>query len=145
AEGYLNALTPQLQGTGFITRDIRHDEAWDFHTKVFSDAGLSADAWTLNSVFTLMGNYDLRERYWQEVLNTAGDPIAEAFLAIQTDTFMANMAAFGNPQVREIATSWRSRVDTPSTLMAASAGAGNMVSDPEVSPQVFYKFQTVSA
>jgi hypothetical protein len=50
ANGYIDKLRNQI-GSGAVTRDITAREAWDFHSVVFNQNGLSKDAWTLNSLF----------------------------------------------------------------------------------------------
>jgi hypothetical protein len=129
ARGYLDALHAQLQNQGAVTRDINHQEAWAIHNKAFIESGLTPDTWTLNSVFSVMGSDAIREAYWGEVLASAGDPIGDILMAAQTQTFMATASVVGTPHVKAIADSWRARVDSPSTIIAAGRGASGMVAE----------------
>lgn len=56
ADEYISTLSQKLKnGTnGVLSSDIDHIEAWSFHTKVFKEYGLTANAWTLNTVFLVM-------------------------------------------------------------------------------------------
>lgn len=129
AQSYLDALYAQYNSQGVVNRDINHREAWDFHNKVFTASGLSTDAWTLNSVFMVMANDEVRERYWTEILKSAGDPVAEALIMIKTETFMATASVIGNPDMKAVAENWRSRVDATSTIAAVGNGATGMIAD----------------
>jgi len=51
ANGYIDKLQNQIGLEEAVTRDITAREAWDFHSVVFNQNGLSKDAWTLNSLF----------------------------------------------------------------------------------------------
>lgn len=129
AWGYLNALEKQFKTQGAVTRDINHKEAWEFHNRVFLNVGLSEDAWTLNSVFKIMANDTIREQYWNEVLMAAGDPFAEALIAVKTESFMATASVIGTPEVKAIADNWRARIDVPSTIIASGYGVANMLGE----------------
>jgi hypothetical protein len=129
AQGYLDALYAQYNSQGVVNRDINHREAWDIHNSVFPILGFSADAWTLNSVFKVMANDEIRERYWTETLESAGDPVAEALIMMRTETFMATASVIGNADVKAIADNWRSRVDTPSTIAAVAGASAGMIAD----------------
>ncbi|WP_146749659.1 MULTISPECIES: hypothetical protein [unclassified Pseudomonas] len=129
ARGYLDALNAQFNSQGVVNRDINHREAWDFHSKAFGAYGLSADAWTLNSVFTVVANDVMRERYWSEILASAGDPIAEAVILVKTENLMATASVIGNSQIKAIAQGWRARVDTPTMTAAVLNGTAGMVAD----------------
>jgi len=110
ANGYLNTLQGQAdKNNGVVTRDITHQEAWEFHSKVFNEHGLSVNAWTLNIPFSLMDVED-RERYWQDVLNSAGDPQAEILLSARTAQFMAYAYLFGDGEQITAARLWFDRM-----------------------------------
>jgi len=84
ASEYLNVLKSQIEGDQLeVVRDINYQEVWKFHSDVFVSAGYSADAWTLNSVFTVLPEEN-RQDYWQRVLGSAGDTKAELELAAET-------------------------------------------------------------
>lgn len=100
ARGYLDALTAQYSSQGIVTRDINYREAWDFHSRSFAAHGLPADAWTLNSLFNVMANDAIRERYWIEILSTAGNPAAELAILVKTENFMATASVIGTPEVK---------------------------------------------
>lgn len=102
ARGYLDALNAQFNSQGVVTRDVNFREAWDFHSKAFGAVGLSPDAWTLNSVFTVVGNDTMRERYWSEILASAGDPIAEAIILVKTESLMATASVIGNAEIKAV-------------------------------------------
>lgn len=123
-DGYLGALSKQLVSQRAVNRDISHQEAWEFHSKVFSKFGISPDTWILNSVFKIMPSDSIREAYWQETLASAGNPGAELLMAFRTQTFMATASVIGSPETKLIANKWLSRVDTLSTYRAAGAGFG---------------------
>ncbi|MEX6664096.1 hypothetical protein [Pseudomonas sp. W2-17] len=129
AQGYLDKLYAQYNSQGVVNRDINHREAWDVHNNVFPSLGFVPDAWTLNSVFNVMGNDEMRERYWTEILESAGDPVAEVLIFIKTETFMATASVIGNADVKAVTNSWRSRVDTPSTFAAVGSSATGMIVD----------------
>lgn len=99
------------------------------HNNVFPSLGFVPDAWTLNSVFNVMANDEIRERYWTEILESAGDPVAEVLIFIKTETFMATASVMGNADVKAVTHSWRSRVDTPSTFTAVGSSATGMIVD----------------
>lgn len=88
AQHYIDSLKDQAaKGGGLVTREISHDEAWEFHKNVFLDHGLTVDAWTLNTPFLMMSE-DMRAAFWQDTLAAAGDPLAEAKLSYFTMMFM---------------------------------------------------------
>jgi hypothetical protein len=127
ARQYLSTLSAQLASQGYVDRDINHQEAWAFHNKVFSAAGLGPDAWTLNSVFKVMPSESTREAYWNEVLANTGNPMGEVQMAFRTETFMGTASVIGSPEMKAIADGWRARVDTLSTYKAAASGFGGAV------------------
>jgi hypothetical protein len=129
ARGYLDALKAQLNSQGVVNRDINYREAWDFHSNSFGAYGLSPDAWTLDSVFNVVTNDTMRERYWSEILASAGDPIAEAAILVKTESLMATASVIGNAHIKSIAQNWRTRVDTPTMTAAVLNGATGMVAD----------------
>lgn len=129
AQAYMDVLNAQYKSQGVVNRDINHREAWEIHNKILAYLGYSADAWTLNSVFTVMANDEIRERYWMETLESAGDPVAEALIIMRTETFMATVSTIGNADMKAVADNWRSRVDTPSTIAAVARGTTGMIAD----------------
>lgn len=129
ARGYLDALNAQFNSQGVVTRDVNFREAWDFHSKAFGAVGLSPDAWTLNSVFTVVGNDTMRERYWSEILASAGDPIAEAIILVKTESLMATASVIGNAEIKAVVQNWRARVDTPAMTAAVLNGTAGMAAD----------------
>ena len=129
ARGYLDALTAQFKSQGVVNRDINYREAWEFHNKAFRDYGLSPDAWTLNSVFTVVASDAMREHYWSQILASAGDPIAEAAILVRTENLMATASVIGNAEMKAVAQNWRARVDTPSMTAAVLNGTTGMVAD----------------
>lgn len=129
ARGYLDALVAQYKTQGVVNRDINYREAWSFHNKAFGDYGLSPDAWTLNSVFTVVASDAMREYYWSEILASAGDPIAEAAILVKTENLMATASVIGNAEIKAVAQNWRARVDTPSMTAAVLNGTVGMVAD----------------
>ncbi|WP_346833304.1 hypothetical protein ABDX87_13660 [Pseudomonas abietaniphila] len=129
ARGYLDALTAQYKAQGMVNRDISHREAWDFHSQSFAAFGLSPDAWTLNSVFAIMANDTVRERYWSEILAAAGDPVSEAIVLVRTESFMATASVVGSQDVKKVVQNWRDRLDTPAAIVATGKNAAGMVAD----------------
>ena len=106
ADAYINVLVDKVdKGTGTLTSDINHREAWDFHSKIFKENGLPADAWTLNSVLLVMSQRS-REGYWQAALDAAGSLPAELSLAARTDVLMSTASSAGTEQNRKLAKSW---------------------------------------
>jgi len=92
ANVYLDTLGLQLTSSmAQVTRDIKADEAWKFHTAVFQHQGLGPDAWTLNQPFTLM-EAEARQIYWESVLNSAGIFEKEVLLGLVTDLIMKQAA-----------------------------------------------------
>ncbi|MGK3118991.1 S8 family serine peptidase [Pseudomonas corrugata] len=88
AQNYIDSLKFQAKNSGgLVTREISHDEAWEFHKDVFLKHGLTVDAWTLNTPFLMMSE-DMRAAFWQDTLAAAGDPLAEAKLSYLTMMFM---------------------------------------------------------
>lgn len=70
---YIKVLESQTNGRVIsVARDINYKEAWGFHNNVFKRAGYSPDAWTLNSVFSVLPEVDC-EIYWKKVLASAGN------------------------------------------------------------------------
>lgn len=129
AQAYLDVLNAQYKSQGVVNRDINHQEAWESHNKVLAYLGYSADAWTLNSVFMVMANDEVRERYWTEILESAGNPVTEALIMMKTETFMATASVIGNEHMKAVANGWRSRVDAASTIAAVGSGATGMIAD----------------
>ncbi|MGO3027438.1 hypothetical protein [Pseudomonas helleri] len=115
ASEYIKALSLQNEG-GIITvaRDIRYDEAWKFHSKVFIDAGYSPDAWTLNSVFSVLPDADC-EAYWNKVLASAGDTRAELELAVNTYVLMRLVQINGSEEAQQTAEQWLDRIESMET------------------------------
>jgi hypothetical protein len=92
ANGYLDTLQNILndpKSNGMVIRDITAAEARVFHDRVFEDASLGIDAWTLNTPFRLLGD-EAAQHYWEDILDSAGDREKELGLALET---MARMAA----------------------------------------------------
>lgn len=56
---------------------------------------------------------DAREKYWQDVLGSAGDLWEEIKLSITTDKDVALSAAIGPDQMRPVAKYWKARIDSP--------------------------------
>jgi subtilisin-like proprotein convertase family protein/Ca2+-binding RTX toxin-like protein len=127
ADAYINVLVDKVdKGTGTLTSDINHREAWDFHSKIFKENGLPADAWTLNSVLLVMSQRS-REGYWQAALDAAGSLPAELSLAARTDVLMSTASSAGTEQNRKLAKSWINRIDSPSgTLTFLSSVASQL-------------------
>ncbi|MBK7901346.1 MAG: hypothetical protein IPJ99_18860 [Betaproteobacteria bacterium] len=117
ANGYLRALQQQLDNstTDTVSRDITADEAWSFHSDVFQNHHLSADAWTLNTPFEIIVDSAARQAYWQQVLNAAGDPVAEASLSVGTYVSMSINTAITSPENADKARSWLLRLDNLET------------------------------
>ena len=112
ANEYINSLKKQIEsGQLKVTREINYQEAWEFHNEVFKRAGYSADAWTLNSVLSLLPE-SLRQIYWEQVLASAGDADAELELAARTYVFMRNKALKGAEADKKIAADWVSRIES---------------------------------
>ncbi|MHC8301726.1 hypothetical protein [Pseudomonas sp. ZS1P83] len=127
AAEYINTLLGKLKKSNLVlTSDINHKEAWEFHTKVFERNGLTADAWTLNSVLSIMSERS-REGYWQAALDAAGSLPAELSLAARTDVLMSTASSAGTEQNRKLAKNWINRVDSPSgTLTFLSSVASQL-------------------
>ena len=118
ANEYVNALKKQVRDKVLATtREINYIEVWEFHNKVFKNAGYSADAWTLNSVLSVMPE-DKREEYWQRVLSSAGDAQAELELAADTYVFMHIMLLKGSQVDRQMAAGWIRRVESLENVSA---------------------------
>lgn len=123
ANEYLNALSAKLDAKGIVSTDITHKEAWSFHSKVFNNNGLPADAWTLNSVFTVMTE-NSREGYWQNVLDSAGSVAKELALSAGTDKLMSLATQIGTADTRQAASGWINRVDSPSGVATVVSSLG---------------------
>ncbi len=123
ANEYLNALSAKLDTKGVVSTDITHSEAWNFHSKVFNSNGLPADAWTLNSVFTVLGESS-REGYWQNVLDSAGSVPKELELSAGTDKLMSLATQIGTAETRQAASRWINRVDSPSGVATVVSSLG---------------------
>ncbi|MBD8147980.1 S8 family serine peptidase [Pseudomonas fluorescens] len=114
ANGYIEALRAKLNNaSGVLNSDINYDEAWNFHRNVFNTNGLSVDAWTLNSVFSVITE-STREAYWQTVLESAGDVSKELILAANTDKMMSLATTISTDDNKKLAKGWIDRVDSPS-------------------------------
>ncbi|MEJ3647280.1 hypothetical protein WDZ55_17920 [Pseudomonas bubulae] len=112
ASEYLNVLKSQIEGDQLeVVRDINYQEVWKFHSDVFVSAGYSADAWTLNSVFTVLPEEN-RQDYWQRVLGSAGDTKAELELAAETYALMHIMALSASSEGRQMAARWIRRIES---------------------------------
>ncbi|MFP3518085.1 hypothetical protein SB766_18025 [Pseudomonas sp. SIMBA_077] len=112
---YVKSLSQQSDGRVIsVTRDIRFDEAWKFHSKVFLDAGLSPDAWTLNSVFSVLPAEN-REAYWNTVLASAGNTSAELELAVNTYVFMRMVRMKSSIESQQVAERWLNRIESIET------------------------------
>ncbi|MES2871633.1 MAG: hypothetical protein V4749_18915 [Pseudomonadota bacterium] len=113
AQGYVDALTLQRDSVGriHITRDINHEEAWNFHSEVFRKAGYGEDAWTLHSVFRVMPEAN-REIYWKQVLASAGDIKAELELAGKTYALMRIVQLQGSDEAQKIADRWLDNIES---------------------------------
>ena len=115
---YIQALSLQNdRGIISVTRDIRYDEAWKFHSKVFIAAGLSPDAWTLNAVLSVLPPAD-SEIYWNQVLASAGNTSAEFELAINTYVLMRLVKEYGSAEARQSAEPWLERIESIETARA---------------------------
>lgn len=115
---YLKALKEQIGSDPVeVVRDINHREVWAFHNKVFTAAGYTAEAWTLNSVLSVMPE-DGREAYWQRVLASAGDAQAELDLAVDTYVQMHFMAFDASNENRQMAARWIRRIESIKTASA---------------------------
>lgn len=112
---YLAALLSQCRTSHYITRDVNHEEAWGFHNRVFRQAGLGEDAWTLNSVFKVIENPADREAYWQQALAAAGDTSAELSLSARTYAIMRKAYYTGSAEQQMYAKGWLDRIESLET------------------------------
>ena len=126
ASEYINALSNKLSSPAGMASDVTHQEAWDFHRKVFERNGLTVDAWTLNSVLLVISE-STRESYWLTVLDSAGDNAKELLLAYNTDKMMSLASAISPENERRLAKSWIARVDSPSGVFAFTKSALDQV------------------
>lgn len=120
AIAYLDTLSLQFSDpTALVTRDIVADEAWKFHTDVFQNQGLGADAWTLNLPFVLL-EAEARQAYWDAVLDSAGDFEKEVLIGMATN-FIVKQAAVDPfaPIEAEEAWKWLHRLHNLDTYLAA--------------------------
>jgi len=78
ALAYLNTLDQIAFGNGgIIDREIKADEAWEFHNQAFRLLGFSEDSWTVNTPFTLIENQSEREQLWSDLLRSDGRLLAD--------------------------------------------------------------------
>ncbi|WP_323165411.1 hypothetical protein [Pseudomonas bubulae] len=112
ASEYLKVLKSQIEDEQLeVVRDINYQEVWKFHSDVFISAGYTADAWTLNSVFTILPE-GKREEYWQRVLDSAGNTQAELELAAETYMFMHIASISASSEGRQMAARWIRRIES---------------------------------
>lgn len=89
AYGYLKTLRDRFTEKGIeIKGDITHEEAMKFHERVFNKYGLPAEARTLQPVFDVLPNREIREVYWQKALGAVGNTEKEAELSLSTLNIM---------------------------------------------------------
>ncbi|MEG0870163.1 MAG: calcium-binding protein, partial [Hafnia sp.] len=132
ANGYLNALERKMGDTNILTEEITYREAWDFHSEIFTSYGLSADAWTLNSVFQSLTEAESND-YWEMVLSSAGNPSDEKSLAmitlykmfIKTDLMDGDVDYESENNARFI--NWFMRAATPESIAEFSAIFGEKI------------------
>ncbi|PPC94133.1 MAG: hypothetical protein CTY35_10805, partial [Methylotenera sp.] len=73
AFAYLDALQSRaMENGGYIDSDVTVIEAENFHNQVFTDNGLSPEAWTLYEPFRGMSESE-KELVWKEILENTGD------------------------------------------------------------------------
>lgn len=83
AYGYIETLKSRFKdGETEINGDINHEEAMVFHENVFSKHGLPTEAWTLQLVFDVLPDEEMREVYWQKALEAVGNTEKEAELSL---------------------------------------------------------------
>lgn len=114
ADAYLRTLVDAVGSDGTIQRDVTAQEAWNFHSQVFDSMGLDVSAWTLDAVFQVLADDASRQSYWEAVLNSAGNPVAEVKLALDTHTMMSWALGFGAGDSKGAAEGWLDNADTPS-------------------------------
>lgn len=118
ASEYIKVLESQTNGRVIsVTRDINYKEAWGFHNNVFKRAGYSPDAWTLNSVFSVLPEADC-EIYWKKVLASAGNTQAELELAVNTYVLMRMVQLTGSKSSQQMAQGWLNRIESIETARA---------------------------
>ncbi|MBJ7538893.1 S8 family serine peptidase, partial [Marinomonas transparens] len=84
ATSYLEALNSTLVDEGgVLQRELEAGEIEEFHDDVFEKSGLGVNAWTLKAPFTLLGEAEA-QRYWGEVLESAGHFDKEIALTLST-------------------------------------------------------------
>ncbi|WP_053083851.1 hypothetical protein [Providencia rettgeri] len=89
AYGYVKILRDRFTEEGIeIKGDITHEEAMKFHERVFSKYGLPAESWTLQPVFDVLSNGEIREVYWQKALDAVGNTEKETELSLRTLNIM---------------------------------------------------------
>lgn len=77
AKEYINTLTKIANDNeGVITEEITVIETRLLHDKVFNNARIGKDAWTLNTLFEVMDATEAQQ-YWEDVLASAGDFASE--------------------------------------------------------------------
>ncbi len=128
AAAYVDKLNLQVGRHGMVLREINFSEAWDLHNKVFERLGYTRDAWTLNAVFEVIGNDNDRQRYWDSVLNAAGNPVSELLLARSTYSMMFHARMFGNEAQAAHASRWLDRIETLDNAISVGNAAVNISS-----------------
>lgn len=137
ARGYLEKLKDiaETDPNGEVNRDINWQEAREFHEEGFTENGLAIDAWTLNEVFNLLGESADNQKYWDKVLDSAGDTTKELELAVETLGLMVYGVDNGDPR----AAVWLSRMATWDGLKEMAANIPGMFNG--INPNVYMYFK----
>ncbi|WP_428422561.1 calcium-binding protein [Methylibium sp.] len=114
AEGYLRTLEEIANPDGSVTRDMRFGEAQRLHDTIFNERTLGPDAWTLNTPGQIFGP-EGAQQYWERLLDAAGDPAKEAYVAGATHQWIDHMRDFLQPPYNDMAASWSARF-TPASV-----------------------------
>lgn len=97
--------------------DVSLEQAREFHGDVFTRLGLEKDYWTLYEVFEVLPK-NRHFNYWESVLDLAGSPSGELFVAAKTHSEMRVYGA--QPQHLDQAGRWISRLESPRVISATS-------------------------
>lgn len=123
AQAYLDELIDIANDNNdVVSRDIRAEEVWDFHERVFVDNGLSIENWTLHAPFeierTLNGDTGL-ENFWELIRDTGGEGL-DAF--ILNGTIWASMGVWAindwNENVKDLANNWLDNLEETAAIRA---------------------------